>query len=320
LKLQITEHERERKMKDISETRARLKGIFNITVTPFSKDGAIDRAGLSRSIERVIGLGFDGVLIGGTYGEFPAMSTEERADVFRHVMDVVGDRVPVMLCSAHSDVRIVYDLTKLAGDLGGLPMVTPPYVSEVTDGQIVSFFRDMAPLSKTGILVYNAPGIGITLSPTLLEQLADIDNVAGIKQGDLNPTAIDQIANRLGGRLRLFCASDLAFLGPVMAGFDGISSTNSCALPELILATYRALEKGDAAAARDLHQLWYPFRALARKHGQPQTTKAAMNLRGFDGGSVRQPLRDLDEAVHNEISAVLDSLAGDTRTKVTLAA
>ena len=105
-----------------------------------------------------------------------------------------------------------------------------------------------------------------------------------------------------------------------MAGFDGISSTNSCALPELILATYRALEKGDAAAARDLHQLWYPFRALARKHGQPQTTKAAMNLRGFDGGSVRQPLRDLDEAVHNEISAVLDSLAGDTRTKVTLAA
>ena len=307
-------------MKDISETRARLKGIFNITVTPFSKDGAIDRAGLSRSIERVIGLGFDGVLIGGTYGEFPAMSTEERADVFRHVMDVVGDRVPVMLCSAHSDVRVVRDLTKLAGDLGGLPMVTPPYVSEVTDGQIVSFFRDMAPLSKTGILVYNAPGIGITLSPTLLEQLADIDNVAGIKQGDLNPTAIDQIANRLGGRLRLFCASDLAFLGPVMAGFDGISSTNSCALPELILATYRALEKGDAAAARDLHQLWYPFRALARKHGQPQTTKAAMNLRGFDGGSVRQPLRDLDEAVHNEISAVLDSLAGDTRTKVTLAA
>ncbi|MBZ9603592.1 dihydrodipicolinate synthase family protein [Phyllobacterium chamaecytisi] len=307
-------------MKDISETRARLKGIFNITVTPFSKDGAIDRAGLSRSIERVIGLGFDGVLIGGTYGEFPAMSTEERADVFRHVMDVVGDRVPVMLCSAHSDVRVVRDLTKLAGDLGGLPMVTPPYVSEVTDGQIVSFFRDMAPLSKTGILVYNAPGIGITLSPTLLEQLADIGNVAGIKQGDLNPTAIDQIANRLGGRLRLFCASDLAFLGPVMAGFDGISSTNSCALPELILATYRALEKGDAAAARDLHQLWYPFRALARKHGQPQTTKAAMNLRGFDGGSVRQPLRDLDEAVHNEISAVLDSLAGDTRTKVTLAA
>lgn len=307
-------------MKDIDETRARLKGIFNITVTPFAKDGSIDEKGLARSLERVMALGFDGVLIGGTYGEFPAMSTEERVRLFRLVMDVIGGRVPAMLCSAHSDVRVVRELTALAGDLGGLPMVTPPYVSEVTDGQIVSFFRDMAPLSKTGILVYNAPGIGITLAPALLEQLADIDNVAGVKQGDLNPTAIDQIANRLGGRLRLFCASDLAFLGPMMAGFDGISSTNSCALPELILATYRAVERGDAATARALHQLWYPFRALARKNGQPQTTKAAMNLRGFDGGSVRAPLRDLDPSVVADIAAVLADLASDTRAQVTLAA
>ena len=66
-------------------------------------------------------------------------------------------------------------------------MVTPPFVSEVTDGQIVAFFRAMAPLSRTGMLVYNAPGIGITLSPDLLEQLADIPGVVGVKQGDLAP-------------------------------------------------------------------------------------------------------------------------------------
>ena len=141
---------------------ARLRGLFNITVTPFTADGAFDHAGLARNIERVIGLGFDGILIGGTYGEFPAMSGEERAGLFRRVMDIVGDRVPVMLCSANSDVRVVRELTTLAGDLGGLPMVTPPFVSEVTDAQIVAFFRDMVPLSRTGVLVYNAPGIGIT--------------------------------------------------------------------------------------------------------------------------------------------------------------
>jgi dihydrodipicolinate synthase/N-acetylneuraminate lyase len=242
-------------MKDVTECHARLRGLFNIAITPFKADGAFDYAGLARNIERVISLGFDGVLIGGTYGEFPAMSGEERADLFLRVMDIVGDRVPVMLCSAGSDVRTVNELTSLAGDLGGLPMVTPPFVSEVTDSQIVAFFRDMAPRSRTGVLVYNAPGIGITLSPSTLEQLADIPGVVGVKQGDLAPTAIDQIANRIGGRIRLFCASDLAFLGPMMCGFDGISSTNSCALPELILAAYRALEAGDAGAARDLHRL-----------------------------------------------------------------
>jgi 4-hydroxy-tetrahydrodipicolinate synthase len=307
-------------MKDINECQARLRGLFNITVTPFKADGSFDHAGLARNIERVIGLGFDGILIGGTYGEFPAMSTEERADLFRRVMDVVGDRVPVMLCTAGSDVRVVRELTTLAGELGGLPMVTPPFVSEVTDAQIVSFFRDIVPLSRTGVLVYNAPGIGITLSPAILEQLADISGVVGVKQGDLSPTAIDQIANRIGGRIKLFCASDLAFLGPMMCGFDGISSTNSCALPELILDAYRAIEKGDAATARDLHRLWYPFRALARDFGQPQTTKAAMNLRGFDGGSVRRPLCDLDPAKVMQVAEVLRSIASDRRSSVALAA
>lgn len=303
-------------MKDIAECRVRLKGIFNITVTPFAADGSIDTAGLARSVERVIALGYDGILIGGTYGEFPAMSSEERAELFRRVMDVVGDRVPVMLCSAGSDARTVSELTVLAGDLGGLPMVTPPYVSEVTDEQIAAFFKDMAPLSKTGILVYNAPGIGITLQPDLIERLADIEGVVGIKQGDLSVTPIDRIANRLGGRIRLFCASDLAFLGPMMAGFDGISSTNSCALPEIILATYRALEAGDANTARALHKLWYPFRALARKHGQPQMVKAAMNLRGFDGGKVRSPLRDLDGMALDDVATMMTALAADPRTKI----
>jgi dihydrodipicolinate synthase/N-acetylneuraminate lyase len=307
-------------MKDITECHARLRGLFNITVTPFKADGAFDYAGLARNIERVIGLGFDGILIGGTYGEFPAMSAEERADLFRRVMDIVGDRVPVMLCSADSDVRVVRELTTLAGELGGLPMVTPPFVSEVTDAQIVAFFRDMVPLSRTGVLVYNAPGIGITLSPPTLEQIAAIPGIVGVKQGDMSPTAIDQIANRIGGRIRLFCASDLAFLGPMMCGFDGISSTNSCALPELILAAYRALEAGDAATARDLHRLWYPFRSLAREFGQPQTTKAAMNLRGFDGGSVRLPLRNLEATNINDVAKVLRQLADDRRSSVALAA
>ncbi|KAB7897321.1 dihydrodipicolinate synthase family protein [Rouxiella sp. S1S-2] len=305
-------------MKDISESQARLRGIFNITVTPFTANGEFDFAGLARNVERVIELGYDGILIGGTYGEFPTMTTEERAVLFRNVMDVVGDRVPVMLCSAGSDTRVVGELTTLAGELGGLPMVTPPFVSEVTNAQIVSFFKKMAPLSRTGILVYNAPGIGITLPPVVLEELADIEGVVGIKQGDLNPTAIDQIANRLGGRLRLFCASDLAFLGPMMCGFDGISTTNSGALPELILATYRALENGDANTARELHQLWYPYRALARRHGQPQVVKAAMNLRGFDGHHVRSPLNDLQGDVIEEVKSELLRLAADSRCGVTL--
>lgn len=296
-------------MNDIEQARAELTGIFNITVTPFTAEGAFDPEAFAENVERVIGLGYDGVLIGGTYGEFATMTPEERAELFRKAIDVVDGRVPVMLCSAGSDVRVVRELTELAGQLGGAPMVTPPFVSEVTPDQIVEFFREVAPLSRTGIVIYNAPGIGITLSPETIERLAEIPGVVALKQGDLNPTTVDVLAGRLGGRLRLFCASDLTWMGPLAAGFDGVSSTNSGALPELILAAFRAMQAGDAARAGELHRSWYPLRELARSHGQPQTTKAAMALRGFRGGSVRPPLRPLDEEARSELRAALAQLA-----------
>jgi dihydrodipicolinate synthase/N-acetylneuraminate lyase len=301
-------------MKDIAECRARLDGLFNITTTPFRPDESLDTGALAENIGRVLDLGFDGVLIGGTYGEFPAMSPQERADLFRMAMDVVGDRAPVMLCSAHSDRRVVHELTVLASDLGGLPMITPPFVSEATDEQIVDFFAAMAPLSRTGILVYNAPGIGINLSARLLERLADLPGIVGVKQGDLTPTTIDIMANRLKGRIKLFCASDLAFLGPLMAGFDGLSSTNSSAIPEVILKSFRSCREGDATTARDLHRSWYALRDAIRRFGQPQTTKAVMTTRGFKGGSVRPPLVDLSGSALEEIHAIVAGLNLDPAT------
>lgn len=288
--------------------RSSLRGLFSITVTPFTADGAIDFARLEESMKRMVGLGYDGLLIGGTYGEFAGMSPDERAELFRRSMEFACGAVPVLLCTAASDTRVTARLTALAVELGGYPMVTSPYVSEVTDDQIVAYFRDIAPGAKGRLVIYNAPGIGVTLSPRLIERLAEISGVAALKQGDLGVTAIDELANRLRGKISLFCASDLAFLGPIMAGFDGLSSTNSCAFPELILAIYRAVKSGDACTAIDLHRRWYRFRELARHYGQPQTVKAAMAHRGWGNGHVRPPLRALSAAEAAEVAAVTDEI------------
>ena len=292
-------------MEGADEARERLSGLFNIVVTPFDQDGDLDVPALADNIERVIALGYDGCLVGGTYGEFPAMSADERAELFRRSVEAVAGRVPVMLCSADADPRTARELTELASALGGVPMVTAPFVSEVTDGQIVDYFRAVTPLSRSGVVIYNAPGIGITLSPQLIERIAEIPGIVALKQGDLTPTAVDILIGRVGGRIRLFCASDLAFLGPVTAGFDGLSSTNSGAIPELIQASYRAARSGDLPTAGELHRVWYPLRELARRYGQPQTTKAAMAARGYRGGSVRPPLSDLDEAARRQVAAAV---------------
>jgi dihydrodipicolinate synthase/N-acetylneuraminate lyase len=269
------------------DKQASLKGIFNITMTPFAADGSIDYPALARSIERVVGLGYDGLLIGGAYGEFPTMSPQERAELFRCSIEYGAGKVPVMLCTAASDPRVTLELTQLASALGVYAIVTVPYVSEVQEHHILEYFRWIAPAARSGLIIYNAPGIGITLTASLVEQLSEIDNVVGLKQGDLDPTVIDRIANRLSGKLRLFCASDLAFLGPIMAGFDGLSSTNSCAFPELILATYRAVRSGDTRSAIDLHRSWFAFRELASlrpaadRQGRHGTSRLGKRSRPF---------------------------------------
>ena len=291
-----------------SEAKARLKGIFNITVTPFTPNAGIDFPALSVNIERLLGMGFDGLLIGGTYGEFATMSADERSALFRHVVDVVRDRVPILLCSAHSDPRVALELTKLATDLGGVPMTTPPYVSEVNDEHVVDFFRTLAPASRGGLVIYNAPGVGATLTARMIERLSEMSHIVGLKQGDLTPTTIDELSNRLSGKIKLLCASDLAFLGPMTAGFDGLSSTNSCAIPELILKSFRAITSGDAHTAIEIHKSWFAYRELARRFGQPQTVKAAMSHRGWSGGVVRPPLRPLTPEQYTELGKVLDSI------------
>jgi 4-hydroxy-tetrahydrodipicolinate synthase len=167
-------------------------------------------------------------------------------------------------------------------------------------------------------MVYNAPGIGITLTSEVIEQLAGIEGVVALKQGDLNPAAVDRLASQVVGRIRVLAASDLVFLGPLAAGFDGLSSTNSCALPEIILASFGALRAGDATRAGMLHRSWYPFRAVARALGQPQTTKAAMTLRGWTGGHVRLPLRDLDDTARAKVAEALAATEAQSKVEGTV--
>lgn len=303
-------------MKSTEESFERCKGLFNITVTPFDRDGAIDSGALEANIGRVLDLGYDGLLIGGTYGEFPAMSAVERSDLFRAVMSQVGDRVPVLLCTAGSDLREVKQLTELAGTLGGLPMVTAPYVSEVNDGHIEAYFREVTPLSPTGIMIYNAPGIGITLSPSLIQRLAEVPGVVALKQGELGMASIDVLVSLLSGRIRMFAASDLTMIAPLAAGFDGLSSTNSCGVPEVVIETYRAVRSGDLETARRRHLSWYPIRACARELGQPQVVKAVMNARGFAGGHVRRPLLDLEGPARHRVEAALATVRTDPDSRM----
>jgi 4-hydroxy-tetrahydrodipicolinate synthase len=284
------------------------QGLINIAVTPFASDGAIDHRALEENVARVLAAGYDGVLIGGTYGEFATMTPPEREALFETAARSVAGRVPLLLCAAAPDLPTARRLARVAHALGGFPMLTPPYVSEVTDQQVESFFRDITSACSDRVIIYNAPGVAATLGVAQVVRLAAIPGIVGLKQGDLHPTVVDQLVGRIGDRIRLLAASDLAIAGPAGTGFHGLSSTNSCAFPELVGAIYRAFVSGAGDRGRDLNAAWFAYREFARSNGQPQTVKAAMTLRGWRGGTVRAPLCDLDDAARDALRRIVEDI------------
>lgn len=286
----------------------KLRGIYTIVLTPFDERGALDVDGLQAAIARQKEAGVDGLLIGGTYGEFPAMTVDERKQLVEVAVRAAAG-LPVVACAAHSDTRRAIDLADHAVEQGALAaMLTPPYVSEVRLTDIVAYFREVGAATGAPLVVYNTPGSGTSLSPEALVALAEVDGVVGVKQGVASSAWMEETQAALQGRLRILCASDLVLPAGLALGMDGGSCTNASLMPERFVSLYRATQANDWATALELHQGWAPLRQLIREFGQPQTTKAAMQLLGLPAGRVRSPLQPLDDDQLRRLERVLARL------------
>lgn len=288
------------------DLKARLRGVFTILVTPFRDDLSLNVEAIARNADHVLERGAQGFIVGGTYGEFPSLTFDERCRLITEVVRVTRGRVPVVACTAHSSTLEALELTRHAAQTGadGV-MLTPPYVTEVTDDDILYHFEYIARRVEIGIVIYNTVSTGVLLSSGLIDRLAGIPGIVGMKQGATSQPEILQSMELARDRLAIMCASDTMMLSGLALGMHGVTSTNSGFMPGLIVATYEAFRHGDMAQAQALFDRWAPFRAFARRVGQPAAAKAALDEAGLNGGPVRPPLRSPGVQVRAELAQVL---------------
>ena len=72
----------------------KLQGIYTPIITAFSADGSIDYNAWKKVIDKQIDSGVHGLIIGGSTGEFYALSKEERLAQFDFAHDYIAARVP----------------------------------------------------------------------------------------------------------------------------------------------------------------------------------------------------------------------------------
>ena len=296
---------------------AKLRGAFTALITPMHADGAIDYEGFRSLLRYQLDNGITGILPLGTTGETPTLKEvgEEDAIIDIAVEEVATYRkkqnrdIPLIIGagSNNTDEAIRY-VTRAKNKGADYALVVSPYYNKPSDEGI---FRHYEAISKIGIpiIVYNIAGrTGKNISTALLQRIAELPNIAGVKEasGDINQMM--DVISTIARKKKDFCVlsgDDGLTLPLIAAGGDGVISVVSNLAPAEITKLTMAALNGDMDTARELHYRLMPFFKAAFCDGNPTSIKYAMNYKGLPAGGLRLPLVEANENAKKTIQAAL---------------
>ena len=296
---------------------AKLRGAFTALITPMHADGAIDYEGFRSLLRYQLDNGITGILPLGTTGETPTLKEvgEEDAIIDIAVEEVATYRkkqnrdIPLIIGagSNNTDEAIRY-VTRAKNKSADYALVVSPYYNKPSDEGI---YRHYEAVSKIGIpiIVYNIAGrTGKNISTALLQRIAELPNIAGVKEasGDINQMM--DVISTIARKKKDFCVlsgDDGLTLPLIAAGGDGVISVVSNLAPAEITKLTMAALNGDMDTARDLHYRLLPFFKAAFCDGNPTSIKYAMNYKGLPAGGLRLPLVEANDNAKKTIQAAL---------------
>ena len=306
--------------------REKVQGLWIAIPTPFTADGRhLDEDILAASVEHYVeGLQVDGIFCGGVMGEFWALSLGERKRVHELVARQVAGRVPVMAQVGHHVFADMVELCEHAIACGvdfGIAM-NPYYPPAPPPESVRAWYEALASASSLPMFLFNTPYSGYALAPELVAELADLDNVCGIK----NPQGMEhllRVQELAGDRIVVADAAERHWLElHTEHGFQALMSTPALALyqrpGELPVHEYTRLAgAGDLEGARavsdrlgparDAFDRWMRAPWLERHVIPIAQLKAWLGLLGLPQGPVRPPLvplgRDKESALRRDLEA-----------------
>ncbi len=273
----------------------RLGGILTAMVTPFDANGGLDEEGAVRLIRHLLENGSDGLVLAGSTGEAATMTDEEKVRLWELGVAESGD-APIIAGTGTYDTRHSVELTERAHEAGvdAMLVVTPYYVRPNRRG-IKAHYETVAAATDRPIVAYNIPSRTATDMPNdLLAELAQIDNVAAVKQAryeDLAP--IDGMDLLAGNDDVLADVMDMGGTGGICVASNLVGTEMRRIVDEP--DNRHEIEDG----LRDL------YKALAVTVN-PIPVKTAVNMIGHRAGPLRLPLVEASEEERAVIREALE--------------
>jgi len=286
---------------------AQIGRLITAMVTPFDEKGQVDYEQAKRLANALLDSGSDGVVVSGTTGESPTLSTEEKLRLFAEVKGAIGDRGAVIAGTGNYNTAESIELSKEAERAGvdGLLLVVPYYNKPPQEG-LYQHFKAIAQNVHIPCIVYNVTSrTSLNMSHETTIRLSHVDNIVGVKEAGSD---MDQIARIIDGAKDGFFVwsgnDNETFYIMAMGGY-GVVSVASHLVGSQIKQMMGLLLEGDVEKAGAEHRRLHAMFKVLFVVSNPIPVKYALNKVGFNVGNPRLPLVPADERSAKQIDEVL---------------
>ena len=276
-----------------------LKGVYNITPTPFQSDGSLDEASLAQLTNFIIGTGVDGMTILGVLGETSKVSDAERDRIISGVLEAADGRIPICVGTSHTGTDQCIAYSKRAQDLGAKAvMVSPPKLSRSSDAALRRHYLAVAEAVDIPVVVQDHPtSTGVMMSVDFIAAIAEeAPHCRFLKLEDMpSPTKVSQVRQANPNVVIFGGLGGMMFLEELRHGAHG--TMTGFAFPDILVDIYQKYTGGDIEGAT---AVFYRYCPLIRFENQPFINLALRKIiykkRGaITSAQVRRPFMPVDE-------------------------
>ncbi|MEH7545413.1 MULTISPECIES: 4-hydroxy-tetrahydrodipicolinate synthase [Bacillaceae] len=289
--------------------------VLTAMVTPFDQNGDVDFNATRLLVNYLIENGTEALVVSGTTGESPTLTTEEKVALFKLVVEEAAGRVPVIAGTGSNNTRASIHLTKLAAEAGvdGILLVVPYYNKPSQEG-IYQHFKTIAEATVLPVMLYNIPGrCGVNMSVETVVRLSKIHNIVAIKEAGGNLDAMAEIISKTPDHFSLYSGDDGLTLPVLAIGGTGVVSVASHIIGNEMQDMVTKFKNGQFEEAAAAHRNLLPLMKGLFAAPNPTPVKAALNMTGIRVGNVRLPLVPLTD---EEISTLEKLLPTDKLVSV----
>ena len=305
-----------------SERSRKFSGIFCPNIVIFDQAGKINYKEMERYISWLIDAGIHGLYPNGSTGEFVRLSSEERREVVRLIVEVNQGRVPILAGASEANIRDVLQMAEFYADLGADAIsLVPPYYYKISDVSLYEYFAEIAQNSPLDILLYNIPQFTQELPLDIMEDLLAFERIFGTKDSSRDLPRIINTMHRLRPHRPDYVVlngCEEILLPSVIMGANGGTIATSGIIPEVIVELYERARDGDIERARMLQYRIIPLiNHMLLGVNFPEGFKTGVAMRGFDVGPSRQVMsreeRDFLLKLEAEIACILGDMGYSVR-------